>query len=74
MYTLLVNNLSFILLDFSNFVYIYLFKLKEFKKNEYNIFIILYKIKLLSIKLLFFYKLDIELYVDIENTKNNIPV
>jgi hypothetical protein len=72
MYDLIVNELSIIFSDLSKFVYIFLFKLDKFKQNYLNIFLIIYKIKLLCIKLLLCYKLDVESYI--ESLKNNMPI
>jgi hypothetical protein len=72
MYKLIVDDLSIIFKDFSKFVYIYLFKLEDFSKNDLSIFILIYKIKLLCIKLLLCYKLDIEYYI--ESLKNKMPI
>ena len=63
---------SIIFLDLSKFVYIFLLKLDKFKQNYLNIFLIIYKIKLLCIKLLLCYKLDVESYI--ESLKNNMPI
>ena len=63
-YTLFSDKLSILLRELPCFVYVYLFMLNDINNKDLEIFLVMYKIQLLYIKLLFFYKLDVEFFVN----------